>query len=107
MTFEEILDQTIAMFQRRGRVTYRMLQRQFQLDDDALADLLGELRYAYRDAMREDEQGLVWTDEGRSTPAAVAPPAEPARVPLTYTPAYLAEMILTSRSALEGVVLHR
>ena len=37
MTFEEILDQAIAMLQRRGRVTYRLLQRQFQLDDDTLA----------------------------------------------------------------------
>lgn len=36
MTFEEILDQTIAMLQRRGRVTYGTLKRQFQLDDDAL-----------------------------------------------------------------------
>ena len=26
MTFEEILDQAIAMLQRRGRVTYRTLQ---------------------------------------------------------------------------------
>ena len=45
MTFEEILDQAIAMLQRRGRVTYRLLKRQFQLDDDTLADLLAELRY--------------------------------------------------------------
>ena len=29
MTFEEILDQAIAMLQRRGRMTYRALQRQF------------------------------------------------------------------------------
>jgi hypothetical protein len=34
MTFEEILDQAIAMLQRRGRVTYGALQLQFQLDDD-------------------------------------------------------------------------
>ena len=31
MTFEEVLDQAIAMLQRRGRVTYRTLKRQFQL----------------------------------------------------------------------------
>jgi hypothetical protein len=29
MHFEEILDQAIAMLQRRGRVTYRALKRQF------------------------------------------------------------------------------
>jgi hypothetical protein len=32
MTFEELLDQAIAMLQRRGRMTYRTLQRQFALD---------------------------------------------------------------------------
>ncbi len=35
MTFEEILDQAIAMLQRRGRLTYGTLKRQFQLDDAA------------------------------------------------------------------------
>ena len=29
MTFEEILDQAIALLQRRGRLTYRALKRQF------------------------------------------------------------------------------
>ena len=43
MTFEEILDRAMAMLQRRGRVTYRTLKRQFQLDDDALEDLKTEL----------------------------------------------------------------
>jgi hypothetical protein len=36
MTFEEMLDAVLAMLQRRGRVTYRALKRQFHLDDDAL-----------------------------------------------------------------------
>ena len=42
---------------------------------------------------------LVWTGE-----AALAASPEPvqAPVPLAYTPPYLAEKILTSRSALEG-----
>jgi len=39
MTFEEIVDQALAMLERRGRVAYRTLKRQFQLDDDALEDL--------------------------------------------------------------------
>jgi hypothetical protein len=33
MTFDEILDQALALLQRRGRLTYRALQRQFNLDD--------------------------------------------------------------------------
>ena len=39
MTFEEVLDQAIALLQRRGRLTYRTLKRQFDLDDEALDDL--------------------------------------------------------------------
>jgi hypothetical protein len=31
------------MLQRRGRVGYRMLKRQFQLDEEALEDLKAEL----------------------------------------------------------------
>ena len=33
MTFEEILDQAIAMLQRRGRLTYGALKRQFNLNE--------------------------------------------------------------------------
>jgi hypothetical protein len=32
MQFEEVLDQAIAMLQRRGRVTYRALKRQSDSD---------------------------------------------------------------------------
>ena len=39
MTFEEVVDQALAMLQRRCRVTSRMLQRHFQLEDAALEDL--------------------------------------------------------------------
>ncbi len=39
MTFEEILDQAIVMLQRRGRLTYGALKRQFNLDDAYLEDL--------------------------------------------------------------------
>src|SRR5215471_8477915 len=103
MDFVSVVDQVIALLRQRGRVTYRTLQRQFQLDADALADLLGELRYTHQEALREDEQGLMWTDEAHPTPPAPArPAASGAQAPLTYTPAYLAEQILTSRNALEG-----
>ena len=48
MTFEELLDQAIDLLQRRGRVTYRTLKRQFQLDDDVLEDLKEELTGLWR-----------------------------------------------------------
>ena len=63
MNFEEIIDHAIAILQRRGRVTYRTLKRQFQLDDDALEDLKEELIYGQRLAVDEDGRVLVWMGE--------------------------------------------
>ena len=87
MTFEEVLDQAIAMLQRRGRVTYRTLQRQFQLDDAALDDLKDELIYGQRLAADEADRVLVWTgDPSTAAPVAAAPVRTPIRVPIAYTP---------------------
>jgi hypothetical protein len=61
MTFEELLDQAIALLQRRGRLTYRALKRQFNLDDDYLEDLKAELIQGQRLAVDEDGAVLVWT----------------------------------------------
>ena len=106
MTFNEALTQTIAMLQQHGRVSYRALKRQFALDDAFLDDL------KYERAVDQDGTVLVWMGEtGAATAslpapamsAAVLPPAaSPTQEPLAYTPAYLAEKILLSRSALEG-----
>jgi Adenylate and Guanylate cyclase catalytic domain len=101
MTFEEIVDQALAMLQRRGRVTYRTLKRQVQLDDDALEDLKTELIKAQRLAIDEDGEVLVWTGEAAAGPAAVSVSAR-GRAPLAYTPAHLSEKVLTSKTALEG-----
>jgi class 3 adenylate cyclase/tetratricopeptide (TPR) repeat protein len=103
MTFEEILDQAIAMLQRRGRLTYSTLKRQFQLDDAALEDVKNELIEGQRLAADERGNVLVWTGDTASVAdPASAPALVQAPAPLAYTPPYLAEKILTSRSALEG-----
>ena len=103
MTFEDILDQALSMLQRRGRLTYGTLKRQFALDEDALADLKDELLYAHPEIRDDAGRGLIWTsDTGPAPAAATAPAGTPAPAPLAYTPPYLAEKILTSRSALEG-----
>ena len=99
MTFDEILDQAIALLQRRGRLTYRALQRQFDLDDAYLADLTAEIIQGQRLAVDEDGTVLVWTGDAASAPVAVSAPAPASRV---STPAYLAEKILATRAALEG-----
>src|SRR5262245_32142654 len=70
MTFEEILDQAIAMLQRRGRVTYRTLRLQFQLDEEQLEALKEALIEAERLAVDEEGRVLVWA----------GPPASPLAV---------------------------
>src|SRR5215471_4997695 len=103
MTFEEILDQAIAMLQRRGRVTYGTLKRQFQLDDAAVEDLKDALIYGQRVAADEDGRVLVWTGAEGAAPHPTTPSASSQdRPPLAYTPQYLAEKVLHARSALEG-----
>jgi hypothetical protein len=74
MTFEEILDQVIAMLQRRGRLTYGTLKRQFQLDDAVLDDLKEQLLYAYPQVVDDVGRGFVWTGETDVSPT-TAPPA--------------------------------
>jgi len=87
MTFEEILDQAIAMLQRRGRLTYRTLKLQFHLDDEHLEAPKDELIYGQRLAVDEDDRVLVWTgDTGTAPPATTARAGTPARTPLSYTP---------------------
>src|SRR5215471_8990272 len=73
MTFEEILDQAVAILQRRGRVSYRALQRQFQLDDAYLQDLTTEIVEVLQLAVDQDHTMLVWTG-GPSAPAPGSPP---------------------------------
>jgi class 3 adenylate cyclase len=78
MTFEEILDQALAMLQRRGRVTYRTLQRQFHLDDAALEDLKDALLYAHPHVVDDPGHGLRWRRETTSTPPPVPSAPQPA-----------------------------
>src|SRR3989442_937890 len=94
--FLAVVDQAIALLRQRGRVTYRTLKRQFELDEAALEDLKVELVEGQR--LAADEQGtvLVWTGEvAPSSPPAILPP--PARAPRAYTPPHLAGKIFTTR----------
>ena len=68
MTFEEMLDQAMAMLQRRGRVTYQTLKLQFQLDEEHLEALKDAILYTYPQVHNDAGRGLVWTH----TPPALA-----------------------------------
>jgi TOMM system kinase/cyclase fusion protein len=83
VTFEEVLSQAIAMLQRQGRVSYRALKRQFDLDDSYLEDLKAEIIDVHRLAIDEGGTMLVWTGGTGTTssqimPQSVTPAAHPA-----------------------------
>jgi class 3 adenylate cyclase len=96
MTFKEVLAQVLEWLQHDQRLSYRAVKRQFSLNDDYFEDLKDALLYAYPQ-VSDDGRGLVWTGDPGAAPAVLL-----AQAPLAYTPPYLAEKILTSRSALEG-----
>src|SRR5215216_5035022 len=90
------------MLRRRGRVSYRALKVQFQLDDDLLELLTDEIVEVHQLARDQEGKMLVWTGDTTAAAPSLPPTPEQEHAPLTYTPPHLAEKILTSRSALEG-----
>jgi class 3 adenylate cyclase/tetratricopeptide (TPR) repeat protein len=104
----EIITQVRSFLEQNGRVSYRMLRRQFELDDDALDELREELVEIQRVAADEGGRVLVWVGQADPGSAATDTSAAPieqvasAYTPKSYTPKHLADRILTSRSALEG-----
>ena len=103
MTFKEVLAQVVDWLQQDKRVSYRALKLQFDLDDDYIEGLKDELIYAQQVARDEDDRVLIWREESETAPGLTdSLPTEPERKPASYTPPYLADKILTSRSALEG-----
>jgi hypothetical protein len=48
MDFYKVVDDVLALLRGRGRVTYRALKVQFQLDDEQLEALKEEIIYAKR-----------------------------------------------------------
>lgn len=60
MTFPELLVQVRELLQSKGRVSYRALKLQFNIDDEYLNGLKDELIEAERIAADEDGKVLVW-----------------------------------------------
>jgi class 3 adenylate cyclase len=78
--FSALRTQVIDVLQREGRIAYRALKLQFQLDDDHLEALKDDLIYAKRLAMDEEGRVLVWTGGTSSIPPTAS------LVPLPATP---------------------
>src|SRR5215475_15441634 len=80
MDFYEILDQVIDLLRSRGRMSYRALKRQFDLDDDYLNDLKDEIIYSQRLAVDEDGRVLVWIGASATKPELASTPPPQHRV---------------------------
>jgi class 3 adenylate cyclase len=79
MGFYEVLDRVVALLRERGRVTYRGLKREFQLDDACLEDLKDELINAQHLAVDEQAAILVWTGTPPGTEPGIRQQAEAER----------------------------
>jgi hypothetical protein len=100
MSFLETLERARNILERHRRVSFRALRREFNLDEETLAELCDELVQVQHVAAVEGDV-LVWTgDDSRAPPWPAI--AASGRDPRSYTPKHLAEKILPSRSALEG-----
>src|SRR5262247_3120250 len=92
MTFDDILEQAIAMLQRRKRLSYRALKRQFDLDDEYLEDLKLELIKVQQLAVDQDGEMLVWTGEAGTKSEFISSPFAPQEIPQQDQPTQVAPL---------------
>jgi hypothetical protein len=99
--FYELITQVMVLLQREGRVSYRALRREFDLNNEDIEDLKAELIDAKRLAVDEDGKVLVWVG---ASPA----PSPEFRTPgftqssITYTPQHLADRIRAEQAGMEA-----
>jgi class 3 adenylate cyclase/predicted ATPase len=87
MTFEEILAHVIEVLQCEGRISYRALQRRFDLDDAYLDDVKIELIEAKQLARDENGRILVWVPQAATTaPPPTTQEGPPGALPAVQTP---------------------
>src|SRR5215475_6486391 len=81
MTFDEILEQVIALLKRQGRVSYPALKIRFSLDDEYLEALKAEIIEAQQLATDENGRVLVWAGNTTEISAFVSQSAQPTPQP--------------------------
>src|SRR5262249_11788762 len=86
MDFVAVVDQAIALLRQRGRLTYRTLQLQFQLDDAHLEALKDELIEGQRLAVDEAGRVLVWTGDTATPDSPASPTSLLASLPAASAP---------------------
>jgi class 3 adenylate cyclase/tetratricopeptide (TPR) repeat protein len=101
VTFDEVLEQVLELLRRRGRVSYRALKVQFQLDDDLLELLRDEIVEVHHLARDQEGKMLVWSGDAAAVSSGLPAMADQEHAQLTHTPPHLAEKIRTARRALQ------
>ena len=74
MDFYVMVEQVLTLLRSCGRVPYRALKLQLQVDDDAIEALKDELIYAQHVAVDEEGRVLVWTGGASRPPTSSATP---------------------------------
>src|SRR5437588_4874755 len=62
MTFDEILEQVLALLKRQGRVSYPALKIRYNLEEDFLEALKTELLYVHP-VVDDEGRGLIWSGD--------------------------------------------
>jgi hypothetical protein len=87
MPFDEVLAGVLDLLQRQGQVSYRVLKRRFDLDDDYLEDLSATSRLSLKGAANVQELSALLAPVRHTTPDAPprvldrSPPTERGLVP--------------------------
>ena len=107
MSFIEVVDQVIELLRQRGRISYRVLKREFALDDEQIEDLKEELIEAQDLAVDKDGKVLIWAGDTDKTESDSRRSREsgnptPPQSPAGYTPPHLAERILAEQAAMQA-----
>src|SRR5215475_7076697 len=80
MDFYEMVDQVVKLLQQRGRLTYRSLKVQFQMDDATCEALKEELLFSYP-VVDHEGRGVVWTGGTAMTHEVAASSAQTSQPP--------------------------
>jgi class 3 adenylate cyclase len=76
--YDAVLAQVLDLLQREQRLSYRVLQLRFQLDEETLEALKDDLIYAKKLAVDEESRVLIWTGGTSSAPTLAFPVPSPA-----------------------------
>ena len=78
MTFDDILEQIIALLKRQGRVSYGALKMRFEeIDDKCLGVLKEEIVYVYESEVQADDRGLTWKGAAETISVMTSQPNQP------------------------------